>query len=280
LLVHKNKKRKILLAVSQSATRSGLIGLAAVVALAGQAVPARALTFIYGTEFSDSGYTTSVSPFAKADIVDVVGGVSITISLSGALKPTEFVSAAYFNYGTTKYDVAKLDAAKITTGGTQSPPPTVDVGFNAYKAGPSGYYDLRLSFKTSESKRFIGGETSSVTFTLAGLSAALFNNLSTSTKDETKGPFYSVLRVQGLSLSLLDDDKYDKDKDHKDDDDDKKYGASGSGWFSPIPGGGGGGGQSEVPLPGAVILFGTVLAGSYGVGRWRRSRKRALPHLA
>jgi hypothetical protein len=37
------------------------------------------------------------------------------------------------------------------------------------------------------------------------------------------------------------------------------------------PGGGG-----EVPLPGAVALFGTVLAGSWGIGRWRRHRNRSV----
>lgn len=37
------------------------------------------------------------------------------------------------------------------------------------------------------------------------------------------------------------------------------------------PGGGGGGG--EVPLPGAVILFGSVLAGTYGAAKWRRRKQ-------
>ena len=36
------------------------------------------------------------------------------------------------------------------------------------------------------------------------------------------------------------------------------------------PGGGG-----EVPLPGAMALFGTVIAGSWGVNRWRRRRGRS-----
>jgi hypothetical protein len=39
----------------------------------------------------------------------------------------------------------------------------------------------------------------------------------------------------------------------------------------------GGGGQNEVPLPAAVWLMGSVLAGGFGVGSWRRRKKRANP---
>lgn len=35
-------------------------------------------------------------------------------------------------------------------------------------------------------------------------------------------------------------------------------------------------GSGEVPLPGALVLFGTVLAGSAGFGAWRRRRSERL----
>ena len=34
------------------------------------------------------------------------------------------------------------------------------------------------------------------------------------------------------------------------------------------------GGSGEVPLPGALFLFGTVLAGSYGFARWKKERRK------
>src|SRR5690606_31416029 len=42
-------------------------------------------------------------------------------------------------------------------------------------------------------------------------------------------------------------------------------------WYDSVPSGGGGGNEN-IPLPAAVWLFGTAVAGSAGFGAWRRRR--------
>lgn len=225
------------------------LAVLACVALSAVVSPAKALTFNYsGTDFSDaSSHFASPSIAATAVFSQVdASTVSLTLSLVNGIPGDAFISDAYFNYSGSLAGITASYSSGVALKSAALPGDFVVAG--------GGEYDINLAwFSGPPENRLSEGTSSTILFAGAGILADLFNTLSE--PQGGNGQYLSALHIQGLVTD-----------------------GGTSGFFAGVvPNGGGGGGGGVVPLPGAVILFGSVLAGAFGASTWRRRKRVTAP---
>jgi hypothetical protein len=187
--------------------------------------PVGASTLVYDFDIS-FGQTPAAggSPWLTAtfDDGDSTGSVTLTIEALGTLESSS-VSEVYFSFDSTIGDLAVTAIDTSAIGGKGS----VSIDQNTYQADGDGIYDLFFDLPPppgNEASRFTANETIIYNITGTGLTADSFNYLSEVGGDN--GPFYAAAHVQQTGLGGEDSD-----------------------WIA------------AVPVPAAVWLFGSALAG-------------------
>lgn len=222
------------------------LAVLACVALSAVVSSAQALTFNYsGTDFSGASDFASPTIAATAVFNQVdASTASLTLSLANGIPGDAFITNAYFNYAGSLAGITASYSSGVALDGAVTMPG------NFVVAG-GGEYDIRVGWPSGPpSDRLSEGKSSIVLFTGTGILADLFNSLSELQGDN--GQYLSALHIQGLVTD-----------------------GGTSGFFAGVVPNGGGGGGGVVPLPGAVILFGSVLAGAFGANTWRRRKRVA-----
>ncbi|HBH62424.1 MAG TPA: hypothetical protein DDX85_11950 [Nitrospiraceae bacterium] len=151
-------------------------------------------------EYSNGTEPAGISPWATATFVDKSPNI-VTLTMSAAnLVGSEFISVWVFNFN----PILDPDLLSFSPVGTLlSGPNTISTGINAFKAGPSKYYDIKFDFPTSNGKssnRFTAGESLvyDITYTGAGtINVSSFNFESTSGGGD--GPYHSALHIQSIN---------------------------------------------------------------------------------
>jgi hypothetical protein len=173
-----------------------LISVAAVI-IVNQA-GAATVEFLMDVEYSGGSDPAGDGPWATATFVDI-GSNAVNLTMSAAnLVDTEFISVWMFNFDES-LDLDSLDFS--LDGSSGSIPNSINTGSDAFKAGPSRFYDIEFDFpppKGTFSNRFTSGETVTYEITYSGsgtMDAFSFNFQSTSDKH---GPFYSAMHVQSI----------------------------------------------------------------------------------
>lgn len=171
--------------------------LAGVVAVSmGGLLPLSAATVTYN--FGDVSAGTApagTAPWLQAVFTDAAmpaNTVQLTLS-AGNLVGTEFVSNWYFNLNPA------LDPTALSFSLSGSNP-SVQTGKNAFKAGPTGKYDLLLGFSTAnDGSRFGSGDSLTITITgngIGGLTASDFDFLCTAAGGG--GPYTAAAHIQSI----------------------------------------------------------------------------------
>ena len=176
-------------------------------------------------------------PWATATFVDSVSN-TVTLTMSAAnLAGTEFISVWMFNFD----PVLDPDSLYFNlVGSPGSIPNSINTGSDAFKAGPSRFYDIEFDFpppKGTFSNKFTSGETVTYEITYSGPGTMYESSFNVQSTSDKHGPFYSAMHVQSIGTR------------------------GDSGWI---------GSTTVVPEPVSSILF---LAGGATLG-FRRFRKK------
>jgi hypothetical protein len=151
-------------------------------------------------EYSNGTEPAGIKPWATATFTDKSPN-TITLTMSAAnLVGSEFISVWLFNFDPTL--IPGL-LSFSTVGVPASGPNTITAGIDAFKAGPSKYYDIKFDFPTSNGKssnRFTSGESIvyDITYTGSGIinaSSFIFE----STEGGGNGHYHSALHIQSIS---------------------------------------------------------------------------------
>ncbi len=195
-------------------------------------LPAAIVQFDLDYQYSPTGVApTGGTPWLTATFDDggTVGSVTLTMSAPGLTDP-ESVGAWYFN--------STEGGLNFSWDGSSVEASSIDQASNAFKAGPDGYFDIRMNFTNGS---FTNGNDSIYEITGAGITAETFNTLSFISGSNI-GPFHTaahILNINGLGMD--------------------------SGWIAPsadVP--------AAVPVPPVAVLLGSGLVGLIGLGRrWR-----------
>jgi hypothetical protein len=214
-----------------------LISIAAVITV--NQAGAATVEFSMNVEYSGGTNPEGTMPWATATFIDI-GDDTVRLTMSADnLVGDEFISVWMFNFD----PVLDPDSLYFSLDGSSgSIPNSINTGSDAFKAGPSRFYDIEFDFpppKGNYMHKFTTGETVIYDITYSGndqekFSALSFDYVSTS---EKHGQFGSALHVQSIGTG------------------------GDSGWV---------GGTSVVPEPVSSILF---LAGGATLG-FRRFRKK------
>jgi hypothetical protein len=187
----------------------------------------------FGTEFSGSGGTLSDVVRVTIDDGGGSGSVDVTVdatALDGSF--SEYISGLYLNLNPA-LNPASLGSSSGSGDVTWS---GLGLGADAWQADGDGLYDIVIDWTNNA---FVAGMTSSITFSLAGLTEEDFNYLSAPAGGS--GPFVAALRARSLGVDGED-----------------------SGWFYPETT------PNDVPEPGTLALLGL---GLFGMGMARRKKK-------
>ncbi len=153
--------------------------------------------YLFNTTFSGA------SPAGTNGWIEVLfhdlgaGKVSLTISNSG-LTGSEFISSLYLNLNTN------LRPNKLTFTSTGGNDPagasSIQTGYNQFKGGGDGLYDILFNFPTTSNARFGAGEYLVYEVSgIPGLRALDFNYLSAASGGST--PLLAVAHVQAIGSS-------------------------------------------------------------------------------
>jgi hypothetical protein len=166
----------------------------------GQGALAATYAYVFSNEFSGADAPVGTPPWATLSFSDVMGGVQLSLSLSG-LSASESVRGFYFNFGPNPGDAAtasRLGGLSFThTGGDAAS--SIDRGgatplLNQYKADGDGYFDIRFNYPSGGG--FNAGEQSSYLISGSSVTAADFNNQSLT--GGGNGIWYAALHVQNI----------------------------------------------------------------------------------
>ena len=205
--------------------RGGILVLLCCAATAAQA----SIVYDFNTEFSGGTAPSGPAPWLVATFSDTStpGQVLLTVTTSG-LSSSSKIGGLYFNLdpnlNPNDLSFQSLNGAAGTAGDS-----SLQLGENAFMADGDGKYDILISYATSGSKIFSGGDTSSFDITYSGsgtFDAQSFDFLSSPAGGH--GPFYAAAHVLDTSPS------------------------GGSGWLAPVP---------TVPLPPSLPLLAAGLFG-------------------
>jgi hypothetical protein len=139
---------------------------------------------------SQANYTWATATFTDAG----ADTVTLKMTASDLLAPSEFVSEWYFNVDPYVY----LGFGQpVIEGGTMTAP-TISQG-GSYKADGDGYFDIRFSFSTAETGRFGAGQ--SITYLITGddLNATDFL-FGSAPSGGSSGGLYTAAHIQGISV--------------------------------------------------------------------------------
>jgi hypothetical protein len=210
---------------------------AAAVLLFAGTLQAATLELAFNTGFGDPGdpdtqAPSGVTPWMTAVFDDggTAGSVTLTLTVAGTIGGAE-VTGVYFNLDTS------LDSSllSIAAGGGTGPTATIVTGSNSSTADGSGDYDILFDLPPPGGDRFGAGET--LIYNISGigsLTASSFNFISEN--DTTTGPYVAASKFQSTGVDGLQSD-----------------------WVA----------ANVVPVPAAVWLFGSALA---GLGFMRRKK--------
>ena len=178
-----------------------LITIAAVITV--NQAGAATVEFSMNVEYSGGTDPEGPMPWATAAFFDS-GSNTVTLTMSAAnLAGTEFISVWMFNFD----PVLDPDSLYFNLAGSPgSIPNSINTGSDAFKAGPSRFYDVEFDFpppKGNYMNKFTAGETVIYDITYDGndpgkFSASSFDFVSTS---EKHGQFGSALHVQSIGSS-------------------------------------------------------------------------------
>jgi hypothetical protein len=157
---------------------------------------AATITFQLDQRFSDDvTLPAGAAPWLTLTVTDTTPGTVQIDFIAANLSAGEFVSEWYLNLDQL-LDPANLVFSSATKTGTFDVL-AVDKGANAFKADADGYYDIRVSFSSSEANRFDTTDklSYSVSYTGGNLSASSFYFQSGNGTDIQYGPFYSAAHV-------------------------------------------------------------------------------------
>jgi hypothetical protein len=174
-----------------------LISIAAVITV--NQAGAATVEFLMDVEYSGGSEPEGDGPWATATFVDS-GPNAVTLTMTAAgLVDTEFISVWMFNIDES-LDL-EPEYFDFTLVGISGSTPDINIGSNAFKAGPDRFYDIEFDFpppKGKFSNKFTSAETVTYKITYSGsgtMDAFSFNFQSTSDKH---GPFYSAMHVQSI----------------------------------------------------------------------------------
>lgn len=162
---------------------------------------ASTIEFNMDTEYSGGTEPSSDGPWAQAKFSDN-GFNSVTLTMSAFnLTDAEFISVWLFNFD----PVLDPDLLVFELSGTPgSMPYSINTGINAFKAGPSRFYDIEFDFSPQPGGfegRFTSGETVVYNITYTGtetINAFSFNFESMPGKNERHATFQSAAHIQGI----------------------------------------------------------------------------------
>jgi hypothetical protein len=159
------------------------------------------LTFNLDILFSTDSITPSnPPPWLTVTVTDTVSNqVSLTFSAEN-LTVGEYVDDWYLNLDLAADQILTGNFTFNETGRSGSfVAPTIEIGSNAFVAGPDGRYDLRFDFANGGGARFGSGEILTYTVTgPAGFNAQLFDTLS-APGSGPYGPYATAAHVNGIS---------------------------------------------------------------------------------
>jgi len=146
---------------------------------------------IFGTPPAGGGVLPT-GDWAKAEFIDVTGGVQLTLNVTNNLS-VENIGEFYFNYAG---DATSLLISAQAGGGATA---VISQGSNAYQADGDGLYDLLFNFPPPPGEfagKFTAGETIIYDITGSGVSASNFYDLAAT--GGPNGPFYAAAKLQGI----------------------------------------------------------------------------------
>jgi hypothetical protein len=209
-----------------------VFSLGAVLTLGLMPAPANAatVTFNLDSEFSGGDDPAGGTPWVTATFADIAGGVRMTIDTLG-LVGEEFLTEFYFNID----PFLTPTNTNYVSGVTAS---AFDYGLDAFHADGDGFFDAQFDYPVSGAGIFGALMTSVYDLLHADLSVSNIIALSLGAGNSPDG-LYVAAKIQGIGPD-----------------------GEGSGWIT--------GGPSVVPLPPALLLFLTGLAGIAFLSRRQR----------
>ncbi len=161
---------------------------------------AATVEFNMNVEYSGGTEPEGPNPWATAIFVDT-GFNNVTLTMSAAnLVNSEFISVWLFNFD-PDLDPDLLAFSQV---GTPDSFPTINTGSDAFKAGPSKFYDIEFNFpppKGDYANKFTAGETViyNITYDYDGSQIIDVNSFDfQSTSDKHGGPFSSAAHIQSI----------------------------------------------------------------------------------
>jgi len=146
-----------------------ILVLIALVAALSANLQAGMIIYELNIEYSGGDEPVGPAPWLRATFDDggSAGQVSLMVSALGLTDP-EFIRGLYFNLDPALSATALSFSDPVKVG--QFDDPDIGLGTDAFRAGPSGGFDIHLAFATSNAKkgkkRFGAGEEA--TFTISG----------------------------------------------------------------------------------------------------------------
>lgn len=157
------------------------------------------LSFDFDNSFSGSPPTTAApwmnSMLSQYTVNNQNNQIELDISLPGTLPSGTFLDTFYLNFdpGLTK-DISFLTVAPL---GAANPLISYAAAEDGFKADGDGYYDIKLSFPTIGTGRFVAGQTASFIITDPNSSLSPVSFLFTSTMGGGAGTWLMAGHLQG-----------------------------------------------------------------------------------
>jgi hypothetical protein len=164
----------------------------------------------------------------------LAGSVTLTVSVAGTVGAAE-VWSVYLNSAVGGLSFTTVDDSAVTSS-------SIVYGSNAYQAGSDGEFDILIDLPPPGGNRFTAGESIIYNITGTGITASTFWLQSNPTESSVTGPFYGAAKFlsTGECVEVNEECIYEN-----------------SAWVA------------AVPVPAAVWLFGSALA---GLGWMRRKQ--------